>query len=120
MAVYSHHMRPNMSDIDIICFFAISGNFAPIIVREVEKLELSQLSTKVLVPVKESPNEPLAKVNILLQAYVSRLRLDGFALSADMTFVQQSGARIMQALFEIALDGAPLSQINLSIQGNKE
>ena len=103
MAVYSRHMRPNMSDIELLRLFSMSGEFKHITVREEEKLELSKLAGKVPIPVKESPSEPLAKVNILLQAYISRLRLDGFALMADMAFVQQSGARIMRALFEIAL-----------------
>jgi len=102
MAVYSRHMRPNMSDIELLRLFSMSGEFKHITVREEEKLELSKLAGKVPIPVKESPSEPLAKVNILLQAYISRLRLDGFALMADMAFVQQSGARIMRALFEIA------------------
>lgn len=103
MAVYSRHMRPNMSDIELLRLFALSGEFAHITVREEEKLELAKLAGKVPIPVKESPNEPTAKVNILLQAYISRLRLDGFALVADMAFIQQSAARIMRCLFEIAL-----------------
>jgi len=40
---------------------------------------------------------------VLLQAYISRLRLEGFALVADMTYVQQSACRLMRALFEVAL-----------------
>ena len=66
-------------------------------------LELAKLAGKVPIPVKESPSEPSAKINILLQAYISRLKLDGFALVADMAFIQQSAARIMRCLFEIAL-----------------
>lgn len=103
MAVYSRHMRPNMSDIELLRLFALSGEFAHITVREEEKLELAKLAGKVPIPVKESPSEASAKVNILLQAYISRLKLDGFALVADMAFIQQSAARIMRCLFEIAL-----------------
>jgi pre-mRNA-splicing helicase BRR2 len=103
MAVYSRHMRSNMSDIELLRLFSLSGEFHHITVREEEKLELTKLSGRVPIPVKESPNEASAKVNILLQAYISRLRLDGFALVADMAFIQQSAARIMRALFEIAL-----------------
>jgi len=103
MAVYSRHMRPNMSDIELLRLFALSGEFAHITVREEEKLELAKLAGRVPIPVKESPSEPTAKVNILLQAYISRLKLDGFALVADMAFIQQSAARIMRCLFEIAL-----------------
>ncbi|KAL3945346.1 MAG: hypothetical protein SGBAC_000551 [Bacillariaceae sp.] len=103
MAVYSRHMRPNMSDIELLRLFALSGEFTHITVREEEKLELAKLAGRVPIPVKESPSEPTAKVNILLQAYISRLKLDGFALVADMAFIQQSAARIMRCLFEIAL-----------------
>ena len=103
MAVYSRHMRPNMSDIELLRLFSLSGEFAHISVREEEKLELTKLAGRVPIPVKESPSEASAKVNILLQAYISRLKLDGFALVADMAFIQQSAARIMRALFEIAL-----------------
>jgi len=103
MAVYSRHMRPNMSDIELLRLFAMSGEFAHITVREEEKLELAKLAGRVPIPVKESPSEASAKVNILLQAYISRLKLDGFALVADMAFIQQSAARIMRCLFEIAL-----------------
>jgi pre-mRNA-splicing helicase BRR2 len=42
-------------------------------------------------------------VNVLLQSYISRLKLDGYALLADMVYVTQSGARIMRALFDIVL-----------------
>jgi pre-mRNA-splicing helicase BRR2 len=103
MAVYSRHMRPNMSDIELLRLFTLSGEFAHVTVREEEKLELAKLAGKVPIPVKESPSEPSAKINILLQAYISRLKLDGFALVADMAFIQQSAARIMRCLFEIAL-----------------
>eukprot|EP00455_Lapot_gusevi_P039579 TRINITY_DN443_c0_g2_i2.p1 TRINITY_DN443_c0_g2~~TRINITY_DN443_c0_g2_i2.p1 ORF type:complete len:1189 (+),score=464.92 TRINITY_DN443_c0_g2_i2:195-3569(+) len=72
-------------------------------VREEEKNELSKLLDKVPVPVKESIEEPSAKVNVLLQSYISRLKLEGFALVADMVFITQSAGRIMRALFEIAL-----------------
>jgi pre-mRNA-splicing helicase BRR2 len=103
MSVYSRHMRPNMSDIELLRLFSLSGEFSHVTVREEEKLELAKLAGKVPIPVKESPSEPSAKINILLQAYISRLKLDGFALVADMAFIQQSAARIMRCLFEIAI-----------------
>ena len=103
MALYGRQLRPNMSDIELLRLFSLSGEFTHITVREEEKLELAKLATKIPIPVKESPSEPSAKVNILLQAYISRLKLDGFALVSDMAFIQQSAARIMRALFEISL-----------------
>lgn len=103
MALYSRHLRPNMADIDLLRLFSMSGEFTHITVREEEKLELGKLAMRVPIPVKESPSEPSAKINILLQAYISRLKLDGFALVSDMAFIQQSAARIMRAIFEISL-----------------
>jgi len=115
MAVYSRHMRPSMSDIELLRLFSLSGEFSHITVREEEKLELVKLAGRVPIPVKESPSEPSAKINILLQAYISRLKLDGFALVADMAFIQQSAARIMRCLFEIALrrNWASLAKLTL-------
>jgi len=102
MATYNQHLKPTMSDIELLRLFSMSGEFKQIHVRDDEKLELAKLSQKVPIPVKESVEESSAKVNILLQAYVSKLKLDGFALLADMCHVQQSAARIMRCLFEIA------------------
>ena len=103
MALYNRHMRPTMTDIDLLRLFSLSGEFTNITVRDEEKLELSKLAGRVPIPVKENPSEPSAKVNILLQSYISRLKLEGFALIADMAFIRQSAARIMRALFEISL-----------------
>ncbi len=45
-----------------------------------------------------------AKTNILLQAYISRARLEDFALVSDTAYVAQNAARICRALFMIALN----------------
>mmetsp|Transcript_17823 Transcript_17823/g.25189 ORF Transcript_17823/g.25189 Transcript_17823/m.25189 type:complete len:2374 (+) Transcript_17823:76-7197(+) len=103
MAMYIRHLRPNMTDIEILRLFSLSGEFTNLTVREEEKLELTKLGSRVPVPIKESPSEPSSKINVLLQAYIGRLKLDGFALASDMAFIRQSAARIMRALFEVAL-----------------
>ena len=56
-------------------------------------MELARLLERVPIPVKESVDEPPAKINVLLQAFISGLKLDGFVLVADMVFVQQSAGR---------------------------
>jgi pre-mRNA-splicing helicase BRR2 len=66
-------------------------------------LELAKLLGRVPIPVKETIDEPHCKINVLLQAYVSRLKLEGLALMADMVYVTQSAGRILRAMFEIAL-----------------
>uniref|UniRef100_A0A8C8K732 U5 small nuclear ribonucleoprotein 200 kDa helicase n=1 Tax=Oncorhynchus tshawytscha TaxID=74940 RepID=A0A8C8K732_ONCTS len=45
----------------------------------------------------------LLQINVLLQAYISQLKLEGFALMADMVYVTQSAGRLMRAIFEIVL-----------------
>lgn len=62
-----------------------------------------KLLERVPIPIKESIEEPSAKVNVLLQAYISQLKLEGFALVSDMVFITQSAGRLMRALFEIVL-----------------
>lgn len=58
---------------------------------------------RVPIPVKESLDEPTAKINVLLQAYISNLKLEGLALSSDMVYVTQSAGRLMRCLAEICL-----------------
>lgn len=103
MNTFNEYLKPSMNEIEIFRLFSISGEFQQIHVREEEKIELSKLVSKVPIPIKESIDEPSAKINVLLQAYISRLKLEGFSLAADMIFVQQSACRIMRALFEISL-----------------
>lgn len=83
----------------------MSSEFRNITVREEEKLELQKLMDRVPIPIKESIEEPSAKVNVLLQAYISQLKLEGFALMSDMVYVTQSAARLMRAIFEIGRFG---------------
>ena len=103
IATYNEFLKPTLSEIGIFRLFSLSHEFRNIVVREEEKDELRKLLERVPIPVKESIDEPSAKVNVLLQAYISQLPLDGFALLADMVFVQQSAGRIIRALFEICL-----------------
>jgi antiviral helicase SLH1 len=43
------------------------------------------------------------KVNVLLQAYISRLPIEDFALVSDSAYVSQNGGRIIRAMLEIAI-----------------
>ncbi|CAK0864350.1 unnamed protein product, partial [Prorocentrum cordatum] len=103
IATFNDHLRPMMSDIELLRLFSLSNEFKYIPVREEEKVEMARLVEKVPVPVKGGTDEPSSKVNVLLQAYISKLKMDGFALMSDMVYVQQSAGRIMRAIFEICL-----------------
>ncbi len=47
---------------------SLSEEFKYMVVREEEKMELAKLLERVPIPVKESLDEPTAKINVLLQA----------------------------------------------------
>jgi pre-mRNA-splicing helicase BRR2 len=103
MLTYNHHIQSMITPIELFRVFALSDEFKYIPVRQDEKLELAKLVGRVPIPVKESIEESNAKINILLQAYISRLKLEGLALMADMVYVTQSAGRILRAIFEICL-----------------
>ena len=100
---YNDHLKQYMTDIEIFRLFSLSSEFTNVIVRQEEKQELEKMIERVPIPVKESMEDPTAKVNVLLQVYISRLKLDGFALISDMVYVTQSASRLMRALFEIVI-----------------
>jgi pre-mRNA-splicing helicase BRR2 len=103
MSIYNENMKPHMNIIDVFRLFALSKEFQFIPIRENEKIELTKLIDKVPVPVKGALDETATKINILLQAYVSRFKLEGYDLNADMVYVTQSAGRIFRCLFEIAI-----------------
>ncbi|KAI0979875.1 hypothetical protein GJ496_001918 [Pomphorhynchus laevis] len=100
---FNQLLKPTVSEIDLLRIFSMASEFRNITVREEEKLELGKLIERVPVPVKEGIEEPSAKVNVLLQAYISQLKLDGFSLASDMVFITQSACRLTRAIFEIVL-----------------
>ena len=103
MLTYNHHLQSMTTTIELFRIFANSDEFKYIPVRQDEKLELAKLLGRVPIPIKETVEEPQAKINVLLQAYISRLKLEGLALMADMVYVTQSAGRILRAIFEICL-----------------
>jgi pre-mRNA-splicing helicase BRR2 len=103
MLTYNHHIQPSITPIELFRVFSLSNEFKFIPVRQDEKLELAKLLGRVPIPVKEGIEEPQAKINVLLQAYISRLKLEGLALMADLVYVTQSAGRILRAIFEITL-----------------
>ncbi len=89
MATYNEHLKPTMGDIELCRLFSLSEEFKFVRVPEEEKMELAKLLDRVPIPVKESLDEPSAKINVLLQAYISQLKLEGLSLTSDMVFITQ-------------------------------
>ncbi|TID14932.1 hypothetical protein CANINC_004603 [Pichia inconspicua] len=103
MKKFDLSLKPTFDEIELFRMFALSEEFKYITVRKEEKNELQHLIEKAPIPINESVEDPLAKINVLLQAYITGLRLDGFALMADMIFVSQSAGRLFRALYDLAL-----------------
>lgn len=117
MGAYNTQLRPWMSEIDVLRVFASSGEFKYVPVRQEEKMEVAKLADKCPIPIKEIPSDPLTKINVLLQTYISRLKLEGFALMADMVYVTQSAGRLLRAIHQICLKKkwARLTSITLEL-----
>lgn len=79
------------------------SEFQQLKVREEELDELTLLADDCVTPVKIGVEDPIGKVNCLIQSYISRIRIEGFSLVSDMAYVSQNIGRIARALFEISL-----------------
>lgn len=89
ISTYNEHLKPTMRDIELYQLFSLSEEFKYVTVRQDEKMELVKLLEHVPIPVKESLEDPSCKINVLLQAYISQLKFEGFSLTQDMVYITQ-------------------------------
>ncbi|KAK4052108.1 putative steryl acetyl hydrolase mug81 [Microbotryomycetes sp. JL201] len=102
--IYNAQMRPSMSEADVLKLISASTEFAQIVVRDTEEQELRVLMETVApCQVQDGTKTTAGKVNVLLQAYISRAYIDDFALVSDSAYVAQNAGRIVRALLEIAM-----------------
>eukprot|EP00375_Theileria_parva_P000202 XP_762871.1 ATP-dependent RNA helicase [Theileria parva strain Muguga] len=113
--IYSDSLRPNLTDSDLLNIFSCSVEFKYIPTREEEIVELQQLQQQIPIPCSNANLTATStinrvagiggnnKISILLQAYISRLDLDGYALVSEMGYITQNAPRILTALFVISL-----------------
>lgn len=89
---------------DILSIVSKAEEFEQLKVREEEMDELEQLLCKYCeLPAAGGVENGYGKINVLLQTYISRGEVDSFSLISDLSYVAQNAARIVRALFEIAL-----------------
>ncbi|KAG8582318.1 hypothetical protein GDO81_008009 [Engystomops pustulosus] len=89
---------------DILAIVSKAEEFEQIKVREEESEELEHLIDNYCeLPVAGGVENGYGKVNILLQTYIGRGEIDNFSLISDSAYVAQNAARIVRALFEVAL-----------------
>lgn len=101
---YNAMLKPHMTEEDVLSIIAQSSEFENLAVRDDELPELDTMARACCPfdPRGGSENKH-GKANILLQAYISRHRVDSFSLVADLNYVSQNAPRLARALFEICL-----------------
>jgi antiviral helicase SLH1 len=104
--IFNTMMNPHASDADALAMVSMSGEFDQVQSRDTEEKELSALQEEgfVVTEVKGGVGTPHGKTNVLLQAHISRARLEDFTLVSDTNYITQNAARIARALFMIALN----------------
>ncbi|XP_053317304.1 activating signal cointegrator 1 complex subunit 3 [Spea bombifrons] len=92
------------TEADIFAIVSKAEEFEQIKVRDEESEELEHLINSYCeLPVAGGVENGYGKINILLQTYIGRGELDNFSLISDSGYVAQNAARIVRALFEVAL-----------------
>mmetsp|Transcript_23731 Transcript_23731/g.27856 ORF Transcript_23731/g.27856 Transcript_23731/m.27856 type:complete len:1455 (+) Transcript_23731:55-4419(+) len=92
-----------ISDSAALHLLCQSSEFEQLKVRPEELSEMEKLKRNIPLEVRGPIEESSSKANILIQAYISRIRPTNFTLISDTNFVAQNGARVCRALFEIVL-----------------
>ncbi|KAI8382525.1 Pre-mRNA-splicing helicase BRR2 [Nakaseomyces glabratus] len=103
VAKYFQRLKKTCSKSELFQIFSESEEFKYVSVKQEELIELKTLYDKSPIPVSVPLEEPSSKINLLLQAYISKIKLEGFALNADMIFVTQNAGRLLSAMKEICL-----------------
>ncbi|OAA64246.1 dead deah box DNA helicase [Niveomyces insectorum RCEF 264] len=103
--IFNSMMRKHATEADVLQMLARSSEFDQIQSRDSESKELTKLRDNgTICDVGGTIDMPQTKTNILLQAYISKMQPEDFALGNDLNYVAQQAARICRALFMIALN----------------
>ncbi|KAI8053409.1 Sec63 Brl domain-containing protein [Syncephalis plumigaleata] len=119
----NERLRPRMTEADVLSLISASKEFDSIKSREEEAKDLKQLQEKGGVcTIKDTADQTSGKVNILLQAAISRVAVTDSALVSDTAYVLQNATRIIRALFEIARNRSwgPVAAVLLSLSKSLE
>ncbi|ORY31658.1 Sec63 Brl domain-domain-containing protein [Naematelia encephala] len=105
LEIFNEKFHAKMKNADLFVMLSHATEFEQIQIRESENEELTAIleSDHVVMEVKDGTTSKQGKVNILLQAYISKVFIEDFALVSDSAYVAQNAARIIRALLEIAL-----------------
>ncbi|XP_053995787.1 activating signal cointegrator 1 complex subunit 3 [Hylaeus anthracinus] len=102
--IFNELMKPIMNEAEILALISHSQEFQQLKVRDDELNELDYLKREYCNLIPQGGSENIhGKVNILLQTYVSRGRINAFSLISDQSYITQNAIRICRALFKIML-----------------
>jgi replicative superfamily II helicase len=97
-------LSPVISEKEMLHVLCSASEFDTLKIRPEELSELDSLQQKhAFVKVKVATDDTAGKVNVLLQSFLSRGRIDSFTLQSDVKYIAQHAARVSRALFEISL-----------------
>ncbi|KAJ8523515.1 hypothetical protein ONZ45_g38 [Pleurotus djamor] len=109
--IFNKIFKPKMTEADVLNMLSKSTEFEQVQLRESEIKELESMLEVIpcdVEGIRDSKGElciasSQAKVNILLQAFISNHFVEDFALVSDSAYCAQNGGRIIRALLEIGL-----------------
>lgn len=97
-------LKDQMDDGDLLRVLCSAHEFEQVQVRDDELNELDRLKREVcFIKVKSGVENAVGKVNVLLQAHISRASMDTFSLILDMNYVAKNAQRLLRGLFEMCL-----------------
>lgn len=101
--IFNELQKPVMTETEILAMISRAQEFEQLKVREDELSELDHLLQDCELVPQGGVENVHGKVNILLQTYLAKGRVDTASLISDQAYVTQNSMRIARALFEIML-----------------
>ena len=106
MSYFMENLKPHTSDEYFLYHLAHADEFKQLEARkeEFEELKLLMNDIRYVTVDKTCFNESYTKVLVLLECYLRRINIRTFSLISDTAYIVQNGARLMRAMFEIAMN----------------
>lgn len=104
MSTYQQNMWEGMHETDLFRLFSLSHELSHISVRPDEGAQLRELLACCPIAVSEGPTTTAAKVNVLLQCFISNMALVGLPLMSELVYIKDSAQRILRALYDVAVE----------------
>ena len=106
MSYFMTNLMPHTGDELFLYHLAHADEFKQLEARkeEYEELKLLMNDIRYVQVDKTCFNESHTKVLVLLEAYLRKFNLKTFSLISDMAYIVQNSARLLRAMFEIAMN----------------